>query len=258
MKQQPVKISCVSYLNSVPFRYGLTHHPVKERIQLLFDTPADSAIRLQRRTADIGLIPVAAISSVKNARIISNWCIGADGPVKSVTLLSRVPLREIKHILLDYQSRTSVRLIQILASEYWKIGPAWVIALPGFETELNGDVAGLVIGDRSLKIRDQFEYVYDLSQEWKTFTGLPFVFACWVANRDLEPTFLKEFEDALKFGIDNIDKVINTLQGKPGYYKDTPDYLQKFLSYSLDEQKKAGMELFLKYASAYEPKEINR
>jgi len=256
MKTEKIKVSCVSYLNSRPFEYGLKHHPVKEKISLTLDIPSVCASKLQTGAADIGLVPVATIPFIKNARVISRYCIGADGPVKSVTLLSRVPLENIETVMMDYQSRTSVALAKILAREYWKISPQWIETEPGFENMIQGDVAAVVIGDRSLELQDNFEFVYDLSDEWKKFTGLPFVFACWVTNNDPGDSFIEEFNQALQYGLDHIDDMIKTID-QMDFPGNIPDYLKNYLSYTLDDRKKKAMELFTGYLLKLIPAPVN-
>lgn len=246
---QPVNISCVSYINSAPFVHGLKHHTVSRKINLSLDNPAECAARLQSGDADIGLIPVAAIASVTNAKRISDWCIGAVGPVKSVTLLSEVPVEKIKHIYLDFQSVTSNLLCKILAKKFWNITPVYLKASPGFEQFITGTTAGVVIGDRSLRLQNQYKYVYDLSAAWYELTSLPFVFATWICNKPLEAAFVKDFNDALSFGIASMHEVINDLKSSHGYHEGTEDYLLKSLSYNFDDAKNRGMELFLDYAS---------
>jgi len=246
---QPVKVSCVSYINSAPFVFGIRNHEVNKDIILSLDTPADCADKLRLGQVDIGLIPVAAIASIKNAHQVTNWCIGANGPVKSVTLLSDVPLSEIKTIVLDFQSVTSNLLSKILALNYWKINPVFLKSVPGFEQQIHGETAGVVIGDRSLQLQHKFRFVYDLSEEWKNFTGLPFVFARWVSNKKIDEGFLNRFNSALEFGINNIEEVIRELKSVPGYQAGTDDYLRNNLSYNFDAPKKHGMDLYLEYSS---------
>ncbi len=253
----PVKISCVSYINSAPFVYGLKHHVVSQKINLSLDNPAECAARLQIGDADIGLIPVAAISSVPNAQRISDWCIGAIGAVKSVTLLSDVPIDEIKFIYLDFQSVTSNMLCRILAEKFWKINPVFLKASPGFEQFITGNTAGIVIGDRSLIIQHQYNYVYDLSAAWLEFTHLPFVFATWICNKPLDEKFLSDFNNALSFGIASMNKVISEMKSEPGYFEGTENYLFKSLSYNFDESKNKGMQLFLDYASQLNAASLN-
>lgn len=131
-----IKVSCVSYLNSIPFVSGLRVLEDENLIKLSLDTPADCATKLIRGEVDLGLIPVATIPLVPGGQIVTDFCIGAKGAVKSVTLLSEVPLSQIKTILLDYQSRTSVNLTRILAKEFWKINPEWKAGETGFESQI--------------------------------------------------------------------------------------------------------------------------
>ena len=119
---------------------------MKETIDLVIDYPANIAAQLIKNEIDIGLIPVAVLPQLKEYYIISDFCIAADGAVASVCMFSDVPLNEIKTILLDYQSRTSVALLKVLLKEHWKISPALVQASEGYENDISGNTAGLVIG----------------------------------------------------------------------------------------------------------------
>ncbi len=241
-----IKISAVSYLNSSPFVYGLAHSAIKNEYTLSLDIPSVCAEKLITGKVDIGLIPVAAIPQVTDARIISDYCIGANGRVKTVCLFSEVPLHEIKTILLDYQSRTSVMLTKILAKEYWKINPEWVNASPGFEKDIKGTTAGVVIGDRAFALSK--DKVFDLSLEWQNFTGLPFVFACWVANKDISEQFISTFNQALKNGLDNIDKTLDEFPPSIVTKAEATKYLTENINYDLDPEKKKAMKLFLQLA----------
>src|SRR5260370_33421252 len=144
-----IKISCVSFLNSQPFIYGLKNNSVINDIELSLDVPSACADKLKNGTVDIGLVPVVLIPELKESHIISDYCIGADGKVESVLFLSEVPLEKIKSVLLDYQSRTSVMLAKILANKFWNIFPEWVDGLNDFEKNIKEETAGLVIGDRT-------------------------------------------------------------------------------------------------------------
>ena len=193
---EKIKVSCVSYLNSRPFIYGLQNSDIKNEIELSTDTPAECADKVENGLVDIGLAPVAILSEMEEYRIISNYCIGADGEVGSVLLLSDVPLDEIENIFLDYQSRTSVMLAQILAEKFWNIKPHFIESKENYESLIGNTTAGIVIGDRTFQMKEKFKYIYDLSAEWKKFTQLPFVFACWIANKELDRSFVKRFNDA--------------------------------------------------------------
>jgi len=251
-----VKVSCVSYTNSIPFVFGLQNHDVSGDIELSLDSPAACAEKLKNGTVDIGLIPVAAIKDIPDAIQITNWCIGANGAVKSVTLLSEVPFEEVKTILLDFQSVTSNELTRLLAQHYWKINPEFKTSQRGFESQIKGNVAAVVIGDRSLLWQDKYSFVYDLAEEWKKFTGLPFVFARWVSNRKLDTGFLNKFNDALSFGIKNIDTVLANLKKDTDYNPQIESYLKLNLSYEFDDLKRKGMEFFLEKAGLNSPASV--
>jgi chorismate dehydratase len=236
-----IKVSVVSYLNSKPFVYGIERASVADDIVLSLDIPSVCAEKLASGEVDMGLVPVAAIPDLKHAFIVSDFCIGAVGPVKTVMLYSMVPLDRVKKVLLDYQSRTSVMLARILAKELWGISPVWEKAEKGFEDSVNGDTAAVVIGDRTFAMNGSFPFEYDLSEEWHKLTGLPFVFACWVANKKLPDDFLNRFNSALGHGLENIPSV---LAGSDSSF-DLEGYLTRDISYNLDERKRQALDLFL-------------
>src|SRR5690606_16024241 len=114
------------------------------------------------------------IPEIPGAEIISRYGIGADGPVASVAIYSQVPLEEVEQVYLDYQSRTSVKLAQLLIRDYWKLAPRWLAAPENYIGRITGNTAGVIIGDRALQNTPRFPYVYDLSEYWKKHTGMPF------------------------------------------------------------------------------------
>jgi chorismate dehydratase len=215
---------------------------MKENIQLLINYPSIIASELISNEIDIGLVPVAVIPQLKEYYIISDYCIGANGSVASVCLFSDVPLQNIKTIFLDYQSRTSVELLKILVKEYWKVNVEFRAAEEDYISKIKDSAAGLIIGDRALEQRKNFAYIYDLSEEWKSFTQLPFVFAAWVSNKQLPDSFIKDFNKANRFGLENLDKV---LESTPYSIYDLHKYYTENISYILDNDKRSGMELFL-------------
>jgi chorismate dehydratase len=238
-----VKVSVVSYLNSQPFVYGLQHFP-PSGMQLSSDIPSECARKLLSGEADIGLVPVAVLKELSEYHILSNYCIGADGPVDSVKLYSRVPLSEIETIVLDYQSRTSVALTKILAAEFWKINPRWVAAEAGFEKNISGSTAAVVIGDRTFAMNGRFEVEKDLPEEWKQLTGLPFVFAVWASRNNPDTAFESAFSKSLAAGLAAMNEVIEQQQ-KAYPQTDVRKYLTASISYDLTPAKREAMNLFL-------------
>jgi chorismate dehydratase len=244
-----LKISAVSYLNTIPFIHGLKQSELIKIIDLQLDYPSVCADKLINGTVDLALVPVAVIPKLKEAYIISDYCIGANGAVDTVCLYSDVPIEEIESIALDYQSRTSVALLRILFKEYWQLNPELKKANVGFEDNIKGKHAALVIGDRAFTLNTKHAYIYDLSAIWKEMTGLSFVFAAWVANTKLPQDFIISFNTALEKGLSNIDKALALEGDSYPNCKNPEDYLNNKISYNLDVEKQKGMELFLRKIS---------
>jgi chorismate dehydratase len=241
--KRKIKVGAVSYLNTKPLIYGFEQGMMKEEIDLQIDYPSNIAHKLLTNKIDIGLVPVAVLPLMKEYYIVSDYCIGCDGEVASVCLFSDVPLHEIKTILLDYQSNTSVALIKILLKEHWKITPELIAAEKDFEQSITGTTAGLVIGDRAFEQRLKSKYIYDLGLAWKEMTGLPFVFAVWVSNKKMSDNFIKEFNAATRHGLKNLD-VAAKLNEMASF--NMQEYYTKFISYQFDENKKAALKSFLR------------
>jgi chorismate dehydratase len=239
-----IRVGAVSYLNTKPLIYGFEQGMMKDEVELIFDYPAKIAAALLNNTIDIGLVPVAIIPEMKEYHIIGDHCIGSEGEVASVCLFSEVPLNEIETVLLDYQSRTSVKLAQVLMKEYWKINPVIKNATDDFRSEIRNTTAAIVIGDRALEQRKISAYSYDLGLAWKEFTGKPFVFAAWVSNKPLTAKFIAAFDEASAVGLNNIDEVVKT---NPYTVFDLKRYYTEFISYQFTENKKAGLQQFLNY-----------
>ena len=239
-----IRVGAVSYLNTKPLLYGLQHHAVSECIQLIEDYPANLARALQDNTIDIGLVPVAVIPGLPEAHIISDYCIGATGPVASVCIFSKVPMEQIQTLYLDYQSKTSVNLARVLLINYWKKEIQLLEAPTNFIGLIDGTAAAVIIGDRALDRYDSYPFRYDLAEAWIGYTGKPFVFATWVSNKQLDTDFIASFNEANALGLANIDTVIEQLSTDYNSYS-LQTYFTKNISYTLDAAKKEGMAQFL-------------
>lgn len=240
------RLSIVSYSNTVPFRFGIensTH--IKEKCEISWDIPSVCADKLINDQVDIGLVPVAVLPKIKNYKIISDFCIATERQVQSVMLLSDVPIEKVKTIVLDYQSKTSVELIKILCAKHWMIEPSFINGSENYENSISGEKAGLIIGNRCLRYKEKFNYQYDLGDEWFNYTGLPFVFAVWVANKEIDHTFIHAFNEALKFGLNNIDLAIKKYPSKELSEKDLHNYLTNHISFELDINKHNSISKFL-------------
>ncbi len=239
-----IKVSAVSYLNTKPLLYGIERHPLINDIELVLEYPALIAQHLRENTVDVGLVPVAAIPTIPGARIISDYGIGADGKVASVCIFSKVPMEQIEKVYLDYQSRTSVRLAQVLLRHYWKKEVVFLAAPENYMELIGGSTAGVIIGDRALEQLSHYPFIYDLAEHWKLYTGLPFIFAAWVANKELPETFIRQFNEANASGLEHLDEVIAE---NPYPVYDLHTYYKENIQYALDEEKRKGLALFLEY-----------
>lgn len=234
-----IKISAVAYTNTKPFIYGIERSAVLSQIDLSLDIPSDCAAKVIDGTVDLGLIPVAAIPHVPNAHIITDYCIGSVGAVNSVFIFSNVPATEIKTVKLDRESRTSNNLAKVLLKFHFKQEVE-------FTTDLDAVTDAIVlIGDRTFGKKGDYPFVYDMGEEWMKFTGLPFVYAAWVANKEIPEAFVNEFNAALKSGLQSRAEVLKTLPQHPDF--DLEDYLMHKLDFELTAQKREALNLFLSY-----------
>ena len=235
-----IKVGAVSYLNTKPMVHFFEQGLLSATID--FDYPANVAQRLLDKSIDVGLVPVAVIPQLESPQIVSEFCIATDGEVASVCLFSEVPFDQVETILLDYQSKSSVGLLKILLRHHWKINPELTAANAGYENQIVSTTAGLVIGDRALLKRKSAKYVYDLGSAWKEMTGLPFVFAVWLANKELSQTFLREFNNAIEMGLNHIPEIAASLDFEA---YDLLHYYNHNINYRLDHKKRTAIDKYL-------------
>jgi chorismate dehydratase len=233
-------------LNTKPLMYAIKHGETMEGMEVVEDYPAKIAKMLMNDEIDVGLVPVAVIPKLKEHYIITDYCIGAEGAVASVCIFSNVELHKVKNVILDYQSSTSVALAKVLIEHYWKFDVTFEEAGENFREEIKGTTAGVVIGDRAFEQRKISAFSYDLAEAWINFTGLPFVFAAWVANKKLPQEFIQQFNEANKQGLQNIDAVV--AENISEHY-DLKKYYSENISYELTDKKREGLKTFLNYLS---------
>ncbi|ERJ59219.1 menaquinone biosynthetic enzyme MqnA/MqnD family protein [Sphingobacterium paucimobilis] len=230
-----VRVSAVSYTNTLPFLQGIRASSVMEVIDLSVDYPAECARKVIANEADLGIIPVAALLNIADPIIITDYCIGSDGAVDSVFIFSDKPIEQIKTLRLDPQSRTSNGLARILLKYYWK---------NDIEVVWEGDAdAYVLIGDRTFGKKETVPYVYDLGYFWKEFTGLPFAYAVWVANKELSAEFIDQFNQALADGVARPKDVIEGLPEYPNFNYEL--YLTKSLDFYLEDKKRQAIARYL-------------
>ncbi|MDD2412979.1 MAG: menaquinone biosynthesis protein [Bacteroidales bacterium] len=235
MSKNKYRIGLVNFLNSYPFRYGL------EQKKIDFQTAVPSLIAkgLADHKLDIGLVPVAAFHDNAQWNRITNFGIASSKKVKTVLLCASKPLDEIVSIQADSDSLTSNRLCHVIFNSFLNRKIVW---------DNSNNVDAMVrIGDKAFELDARFPYVYDMAELWKNHTNLPFVFAVWAANKELEADFIDEFNLALEFGIENIAESVKKYQNlidiSPA---EAVDYLTANIQHSLDEDCIKSMDLFRK------------
>ncbi len=251
---EKIRIGLVSYLNTLPFVHAINlmeKEQIKWDIEIIEDYPSNCTRLFQQGKIDIGIIPVGGLPQLNNEfKIVSNFCLGANQSVDSVLLLSYQPLKAIETILLDYQSHTSVLLTKVLSKHFWHINPKWQEAEKGFEHNIKDNTAGVVIGDRTFRLRNNFPYVYDLASEWYQFQKLPFVFALWVANPKLPEPFIKDFNLFLEKGIKEIPKAFDLFSNNYQLIinRDSAlNYLTKKMAYHYSSAMQNSKDIFLNF-----------
>ncbi len=246
---EKVRVSAVKYINSYPFMIGLRDGEVASMAEVEVCHPSECADRLMNGLTDVGLVPVASIASMREFHIISDYCIGTQGEVRTVLLVSNTPPDEVKDIFLDFRSRSSVTLCRILAKKFWKKEFTWHPATEEFViTAMKQGEAAVMIGDRCFEYAKHFKYRTDLGLEWKKFTGLPFVFACWVSAKPLDSRFTTLFSKALCEGIARRNEAVSLLkEGSVATPEEVIDYLNNNIDFNLDDRKREAISLFISY-----------
>jgi chorismate dehydratase len=179
--QPPVRIGAVTYLNSRPLVWCLPR--LAPGAEIVFDLPSRLADGLAAARLDVALIPSVEYFRQPGSTIVSDACVACDGPVKSVKLYSRVPVARIRTLALDEGSRTSAAMVRVMLKERYGLEPELTPLPIGDSVGRVAADAVLLIGDRAIQTADDpFEVVWDLGREWSEWTGLPFVFAMWIAR----------------------------------------------------------------------------
>ena len=263
------KISIVKYLNAVPLAWGILQGPQKEAFQPVLSTPAECADQLSAGSVDIGLIPSIEFQRIKGTRIIPGPAVASTHRVRSVILVSVMPLWKVKTVAYDKGSRTSVALSRIIFNDFYHTHPDFRPAEPDLANMLAQSDAALLIGDRALKFTEDNErpeaarqkpllrlgaeplQVFDLAERWRFLTGLPFVFAFWAVREGFKDAsvvdLLKQSRD---YGVANtatiVEKYSAELQIKKEFIQ---EYLERNVHYYMDRTCVEALELFYEKAA---------
>jgi chorismate dehydratase len=245
----PLRLSVVQYLNTVPLIWGMLHGEQRGKFELQLTVPSGCADAIAQRQADVGIVPSIEYQRLDGVEILPGMSIASKREVKSVLLLSNMPLAKVQTVALDESSRTSAALVRILMRKFYARHVSFSPAAPEPAEMLRRADAALVIGDPALAYRGPAE-VYDLAHEWRMFTGLPFVFALWMGHSGAHLASRgADFAASLDFGLAHMDDIAAEYAPKLGL---TPSavkvYLTRNIDYSLDEENRQGLKLFYKLA----------
>jgi chorismate dehydratase len=243
--EKSIRLAIVSYLNTLPFLKGFEmtkDHP----FEVILAKPSDCAKLFTEGSVDIALAPVGILPFIENYNLITSYCIGCEGEVRTVVLMSNDELSNVKNVYLDSDSRTSVLLCKVLYQQLWKRKVNFIDGLPEkFENIKKGE-AILAIGDKVFQNEGKLKNIIDLGKEWQRLTYGPFAFAVFLAKPDLPDGISTQLNEILKKGIDYIPNL------DLSSYKHIPrieEYYSKHISYNFDKQKWISMKNFIEYVN---------
>ncbi len=244
-----LRISAVSYLNTVPLVWGMLHGRQRDLFNLDFSLPSECAGRLESGAADIGIVPVAELPRL-GLSVLRGAGIACRGAVRSILLVSKVPRTRIRVLAADTSSRTSVQLARILLERNHGARPRLVPFPPDLQAMLEAADAALIIGDPALRIGlDQPGcQVFDLGEEWTATTGLPMVFAVWAGHSEcITPGLEEPFLDSCRFGLAHLDEIVERESAARGLTREmVRTYFERNVTLEFGEPEYQGLDLFLK------------
>ena len=242
------RLGAVDYLNARPLVFGLELRT--GLFSLRFDVPSKCAALLHEGSIDVGMIPSIEYQRGRDYRIVPDVGIISDGPVASVALFSTTPIGKIRSIAADTSSRTSYALLRILCLEQFGIDPDFQPMPPDAGAMLRRCDAALLIGDPALFLdhkRLGAEKI-DLGEQWRSLTGLPFVWAFWAGRRDaLSPAAVSALIAARDSGVARSDEVAAAYCG-PERAERGQSYLRENIQYTLGEREEAGLMKYYELA----------
>lgn len=253
-----LRISAISYLNTAPLMWDFEHGQAGRNFDISYTLPSGCAGALAEGTADIGIIPAAAYAQIPGLLVLPEVAIASRRAVRSILLVSKVPVERVRTVALDTSSMTSVALTKILFEKWLGGGRTFTAMAPDVEGMLTRHDAALMIGDPALKVDRKRYHTLDLAEEWIRRTGKPFVFAFWAvlgaavaeANRPLN--LIEIFRDSRDHGLEprNLNHIAREWAPRLEISeKEVQDYLTENICYQLDSECLEGLRLFYQYAA---------
>lgn len=249
-------MSAISYLNTAPLMWDFEHGEAGSHFEISYTIPSACARALAEGSGDIGIIPAAAYTQIPGLQILPDVAIASRRAVRSILLVSKVPLEKARTVALDTSSMTSVALCKILLK--WLGGERQYASMePELEKMLSSNDAALVIGDPALQIDRKRYYTLDLAEEWIRITGKPFVFAFWavrgdaVSEADPALDLAAVFRDSRDHGLEpsNLNAITREWSAKLNLSEgQVRSYLTQNIHYGLDAECLDGLRTFYRHA----------
>jgi len=253
-----LRVSAISYLNTAPLMWDFEHGEAGRHFDISYTLPSICARELASGTADIGIIPAAAYTQISGLQVLPGVAIASRRSVRSISLVSKVPIEKVRSVALDTSSLTSVALTKILFAKWLGGGRAFVPMEPDVEKMLAQHDAALLIGDPALKVDRARYHTLDLAEEWIRYTGKPFVFAFWAvrgaALGEADPSLdlAAIFRDSRDHGLQpsSLSQIAREWSPRVGLSEaDIRAYLTENIHYELDASCLGGLQLFYRYAT---------
>jgi len=253
-----LRISAISYLNTAPLMWDFEHGEAGRQFDISYTLPSGCARSLAEGATDIGIIPAAAYTQIPGLQILPDIAIASRRAVRSILLVSRIPIERVRSVALDTSSMTSVALTKVLLEKWLWGGRTFTAMEPDLEHMLACCDAALLIGDPALQVDRSRYHTLDLAEEWIRYTGKPFVFAFWAvrgeALREADPALdlADVFRDSRDHGLEpqNLEQIVQEWALRLGLHeKSVREYLTENIHYQLDAGCLEGLRLFYKYAA---------
>jgi chorismate dehydratase len=253
-----MRIAASTYLNSAPLVYSFTQGFLHKKYDFIGDeAPSRCAAMLRAGQCEIALIPVIELQRIPGLRIVPEIAVASKKRVRSVLLASRRPLEEVRTLTLDPASRTSQTLVKILFQRRYSFLPeSRERATTASRDVFDGADAALVIGDPAMRLAAEAPSldlkIYDLAEEWRAMTGLPFVFAVWAVREEICDKLsglVDDFIAAKREGIDHMERIAARYAAELELpLSELLDYLSDNVNYDLDEENLRGMTAYFDLA----------
>jgi chorismate dehydratase len=245
------RLAASNYLNSAPVVYAFAEGSQRGRCLIESDpAPAACAGMLASGLVDGALIPSIEYHRIPGLALARGVCVAARHEVRSVLLISRVPLAEVRSVALDEQSRTSAALVRILLERFHGVSARYAQAAPDLPSMLAVHDAALMIGDPAMAAETDGLEAHDLARMWRETTGLPFVFAVWAVRPDRVDGSGLDFGAAVREGLAAAPEIAARFSDRLGLSPESLlDYLTSNIHYTLDAESLEGLELFYRLAA---------